>query len=183
MTEEKKESGAFMKFMQDYRFKMLVPELLVVFGVWYMLPESLYSNVYSFLGPVGLLAQPLWFLPSGILAFLTAITLHGIYPLDNHMEGKIPDLPKASVLMIVISFILLPLLVLMQMVGYYITEATEYFSRNPVWERFESFGDLLFYAGAMFFVGLHMWLLIPFFFLAQGFDVIHMIAHHETSND
>ncbi|MHA1576088.1 MAG: hypothetical protein ACTSU3_01885, partial [Candidatus Thorarchaeota archaeon] len=96
---------------------------------------------------------------------------------------KIPDLPKVSIVMIAISFILLPLLVLMQMIGYYITEATEYFSRNPVWERFESFGDLLFYAGAMFFVGLQMWLLIPVFFLAQGVDGIHKIAHHETSNE
>jgi len=183
LTEELKESGAFMKFMQDYRFKMLVPELLVVLGVFYMLPESLTQNVYTFLGPLGLIAQPLFFLPSGILAFITAITLHGIYPLDNYHEGKIPTLPKVAVVMIVISFILLPVLVLFQMIGYYITEATEYFSRNPVWERFESFGDLLFYAGAMFFVGLQMWLIIPVFFLAQGVDGIHKIAHHETSNE
>ncbi len=166
---------------------MLVPELLVVFGVWYMLPDSLTTNVYliymDFLGPLVYALQPLFFIPSGILAFLTAFTLHGIYPLDNYHEGKIPDLPRGAVIMIIISFIFLPWLVLMQMIGYYMTEATEYISRNPFWERVESFGDLLFYAGAMFFVGLQWWLLIPVFFLSQGVDGIHKIAHHETSSE
>jgi hypothetical protein len=181
--ESSKEPSPVMKFFQDYRFKMLVPELLVVFAVWYLLPESLTGNVYEFLGVFGLILQPLYFIPSGILAFVTAFTLHGIYPLDNYHEGKIPDLPKAAVIMIVISFVLLPWLVLMQMIGYYMTEATEYFSRNPLWERFESLGDLLFYAGAVFFVGLQWWLLIPVFFLSQGVDGIHKIAHHETSSE
>jgi hypothetical protein len=121
--------------------------------------------------------------PSGILCFLTALTLHGIYPLDNYHEGKIPDLPRAAVVMIALSFALLPVLVLFQMIGYYMTEATEFFSRNPLWERFESFGDLFFYAGAMFFVGLQWWLFIPVFFLSQGIDGIHKIAHHETSSE
>ena len=85
--------------------------------------------------------------------------------------------------MIVVSFAVLPVLVLFQMMGYYMTEATEYFSRNSLWERFESFGDLFFYAGAMFFVGLQWWLFIPVFFLSQGIDGIHKIAHHETSNE
>ncbi len=187
METEGKEPGPIMKFIQDYRFKMLVPELLVVFGVWYMLPDSLTSNVYmiylDFLGPFVYILQPLFIIPSGILAFLTAFTLHGIYPLDNYHEGKIPDLPKAAVVMIVISFVFLPWLVLMQMIGYYMTEATEYISRNPLWERVESVGDLLFYAGAMFFVGLQWWLLIPVFFLSQGVDGIHKIAHHETSSE
>lgn len=162
---------------------MLIPELLVVFGVWYLNPSSLTTNVYSFLGPLSLLAQPLYFLPSGILALVTAFTLHGIYPLDNYHEGKIPDLPRAAVVMIAVSFFFLPILVLMQMIGYFMTEATEFFSRNPLWERFESFGDLLFYAGAMFFVGLQWWLLVPVFFLSQGVDGIHKIAHHETSSE
>ncbi len=181
--ESNKEPGPIMKFIQDYRMKMLVPELLVVFAVWYLLPESLTGNVYAFLGPLSLLLQPLFFIPSGILALFTAITLHGIYPLDNYHEGKIPELPKAAVAMIVISFFFLPWLVLMQMIGYFMTEATEYFSRNPLWERFESLGDLLFYAGAVFFVGLQWWLLIPVFFLSQGVDGIHKIAHHETSSE
>ncbi|MHA2601322.1 MAG: hypothetical protein AM324_004225 [Candidatus Thorarchaeota archaeon SMTZ1-83] len=184
---EDKEPGAFMKFVQDYRFKMLIPELLVVFGVWYLLPESLTSNVYTFLGPWMYLFQPLELalpnFPSGILCFLTAFTLHGIYPLDNYHEGKITDLPRAAVLMIALSFALLPVLVLFQMIGYYMTEATEFFSRNPLWERFESFGDLFFYAGAMFFVGLQWWMFIPVFFLSQGIDGIHKIAHHETSSE
>lgn len=184
---ESKEPGAFMKLIQDYRFKMLIPELLVVFGVWYLLPESLTSNVYTFLGPWMYLLQPLELVlpnfPSGILCFFTAFTLHGIYPLDNYHEGKIPDLPRAAVIMIALSFALLPVLVLFQMIGYYMTEATEFFSRNPLWERFESFGDLFFYAGAMFFVGLQWWMFIPVFFLSQGIDGIHKIAHHETSSE
>ncbi|MHA1588890.1 MAG: hypothetical protein ACTSV9_08985, partial [Candidatus Thorarchaeota archaeon] len=76
-----------------------------------------------------------------------------------------------------------PGLVLMQMIGYYLTEATEFISRNPFWERVESLGDLLFYAGPVFFVGLQWWLLIPVFFLSQGIDGIHKIAHHETSSE
>jgi len=187
VEEQSNEPGPVMKFIPDYRMKLLVPELLVVFGVWYMLPDSLTTNVYlafgSFLGPLAYILQPLFFVPSGILAFVTAVTLHGIYPLDNYHEGKIPDLPRAAVIMIIISFVLLPLLVLMQMAGYFMTEATEFFSRNPLWERFESVGDLLFYAGAMFFVGLQWWLLIPVFFLSQGVDGIHKIAHHETSSE
>lgn len=186
MAVENSTPSSVMKFIQDYRMKMLIPELLVVFGVWYMLPESLDANVYllygAFLGPFAYILQPLYFVPSGILVLFTAFTLHGIYPLDNYHEGKIPDLPKASVIMIIISFVFLPLLVLMQMIGYYMTEATEYISRNPLWERVESLGDLLFYAGAMFFVGLQWWLVIPVFFLSQGVDGIHKIAHHETSN-
>ncbi|MFQ5833629.1 MAG: hypothetical protein ACE5H4_13055 [Candidatus Thorarchaeota archaeon] len=182
-----KEPGAIMRFIQDYRFKMLIPELLVVFGVWYLLPESLTSNVYTFLGPWMYIFQPLEILvsnfPSGILCLLTAFTLHGIYPLDNYHEGKIPQLPKVATLMIIISFVLLPVLVSFQMIGYYMTEATEFFSRNPLWERFESFGDLFFYAGAMFFVGLQWWMFIPVFFLSQGIDGIHKIAHHETSSE
>ncbi|MFW9848542.1 MAG: hypothetical protein ACFFF4_05345 [Candidatus Thorarchaeota archaeon] len=181
--ESSKEPGPIMKFFQDYRFKMLVPELLVVFAVWYLEPVSLTGNVYEFLGPLSLILQPLYFIPSGILVFITAFTLHGIYPLDNYHEGKIPHLPKTAVIMIVISFVLLPWLVLMQMIGYYMTEATEYFSRNPLWERFESLGDLLFYAGAVFFVGLQWWLFIPVFFLSQGVDGIHKIAHHETASE
>jgi hypothetical protein len=184
MAEENNEPSAVMKFIQDYRMKMLIPELLVVFGVWYLLPTSLTGNVYEFLGsPLMFIMQPIAIIPSGIMAFITAFTLHGIYPLDNYHEGKIPELPKAAVIMIVISFILLPVLVLFQMIGYYMTEATEFFSRNPLWERFESFGDLLFYAGAMFFVGLQWWLFIPVFFLSQGVDGIHKIAHHETSSE
>ncbi|TXT57319.1 MAG: conserved membrane protein of unknown function [Candidatus Thorarchaeota archaeon] len=183
MSEETNEPGMVMKFIQDYRFKMLIPELLVVFGVWYLLPESLYSNVYEFLGPLMYICQPLFFMPTGWLVFLTAFTLHGIYPLDNYHEGKIPDLPRAAVIMIGISFLFLPVLVFFQMIGYYMTEMTEFISRNPFWERVESLGDLLFYAGPMFFAGLQMWLLIPVFFLSQSIDGIHKIAHHETSNE
>ena len=47
----------------------------------------------------------------------------------------------------------------------------------------ESVGDLLFYAGPMFFVGLQWWLLLPVFFLSQGVDGIHKIAHGETSSE
>ncbi|MHA2228413.1 MAG: hypothetical protein ACXADL_05710 [Candidatus Thorarchaeota archaeon] len=187
MTEDTTQSGPVMRFFQDYRFKMLVPELLVVFGVWYLLPESLLpgfeGNVYSFLGVFMYIFQPLFFLPSGVLVFITTITLHGIYPLDNYHEGKIPKLPRAAVIMIAISFFLLPILVLMQMIGYYMTEMTEFISRNPFWERVESVGDLLFYAGPMFFVGLQWWLLIPVLFLSQAVDGIHKIAHHETSSE
>ncbi len=176
-----------MRFIQDYRMKMLIPELLVVFGVWYLNPSSLHlgpeGNVYSFLGPLKYLCQPLYFIPTGVLILLTAFTLHGIYPLDNYHEGKIPKLPKGAVLMILVSFFFLPILVAMQMLGYFMTESTEYFSRNPLWERFESFGDLFFYAGPMFFAGLQWWLFIPVFFLSQGIDGIHKIAHHETSSD
>jgi len=182
MQAPSKQPGRVMKFIQDYRMKMLIPELLVVFGVWYMKPDSLQGNVYAFLGPLGVLLQPLFTIPSGLLALVTAFMLHGIYPLDNFNEGKIPLLPKGALLMIVISFVLLPLLVLMQMIGYFMTEATEYLSRNPLWERVESVGDLLFYAGAMFFVAFQWWLVIPVFFLSQAVDGIHKIAHHETTN-
>ncbi|NWF95959.1 MAG: hypothetical protein HXY34_07420 [Candidatus Thorarchaeota archaeon] len=181
-AEKAKEPGRVMRFIQDYRMKMLIPELLVVFGVWYLNPASLTTNVYSLLGPVALLCQPLFFVPTGLLAFVTAFTLHGIYPMDNYHEGKIPTLSRTAILMVVVSFILLPLLVLMQMIGYFMTEATEYIKRNPLWERVESVGDLLFYAGAMFFVGLQWWLLIPVLLLSQAVDGIHKIAHHETSN-
>ncbi|MGQ4871195.1 MAG: hypothetical protein ACP6IT_05100 [Candidatus Thorarchaeota archaeon] len=183
---EPKEPGPIMRFIQDYRMKMLIPELLVVFGVWYMQPDSItfgpQGNVYSFLGPLSLICQPLYFVPSGIMLLITTFTLHGIYPLDNYHEGKIPEVPKGAVIMIIVSFFFLPVLVTMQMIGYFMTEATEYISRNPFWERVESLGDLLFYAGPMFFVGLQWWLLIPVFFLSQGVDGIHKIAHHETSN-
>jgi hypothetical protein len=189
MEEQTKEPGPFMKFIQDYRMKMLIPELLVVFGVWYFLPilnpsfSMISGNVYEIFGVWMYVFQPLYFLPSGILVLLTALTLHGIYPLDNYHEGKIPQLPKAATLMIIISFFLLPVLVAFQMLGYYMTEMTEFISRNPLWERVESVGDLLFYAGPMFFVGLQWWLLIPVFFLSQGVDGIHKIAHHETSSE
>lgn len=187
LEQEVAEPGSIMKFIQDYRMKMLIPELLVVFGVWYFIGvmglSPIEGNVYEFLGPMSLILQPLYFLPSGLLVLLTAFTLHGIYPLDNYHEGKIPEVPKLAIVMIVISFILLPWLVLMQMIGYFMTEATEYISRNPFWERIESVGDLLFYAGPMFFVGLQWWLLIPVFFLSQGVDGIHKIAHHETSSE
>ncbi|MHA2025495.1 MAG: hypothetical protein ACW98U_06295 [Candidatus Thorarchaeota archaeon] len=189
MEVQTKEPGVFMKFIQDYRMKMLIPELLVVFGVWYFLPilnpsfSMISGNVYEGFGVWMYVFQPLFFLPSGILVFLTALTLHGIYPLDNYHEGKISVLPKAAVIMIAISFILLPVLVAFQMLGYYMTEMTEFISRNPLWERVESVGDLLFYAGPMFFVGLQWWLLIPVFFLSQGVDGIHKIAHHETSSE
>ncbi len=187
MGEEKKEPGPIMQFIQDYRFKMLIPELLVVFGVWYILEESLTSNVYTGFGPLMYIFQPIEILApgvlSGLLCLITAFTLHGIYPLDNYHEGKIPELPRAAVVMIAVSFILLPVLVFFQMLGYYMTEATEFFSRNPLWERFESFGDLFFYAGAMFFVGLAWWMFVPVFMLAQGIDGIHKIAHHETSSE
>ena len=141
------------------------------------------GNVYEGFGVWMYVFQPLSFLPSGILVFLTALTLHGIYPLDNYHEGKIPDMPKAAVIMIAVSFVLLPVLVAFQMLGYYMTEMTEFIDRNPLWERVESVGDLLFYAGPMFFVGLQWWLLIPVFFLSQGVDGIHKIAHHETSSE
>ncbi len=183
MAEESKEPGKVMKFIQDYRMKMLIPELIVVFCVFYLAEESLNTNMYAGLGIWGLILQPLYTVPSGILVLVTAFTLHGIYPLDNYHEGKISDLPKAAVVMIVVSFILLPGLVLMQMLGYYMTEATEFVSRNPFWERVESLGDLLFYAGPVFFVGLQWWLFIPVFFLSQGIDGIHKIAHHETSSE
>jgi hypothetical protein len=178
-----------MKFIQDYRMKMLIPEILVVFGVWYFIPilnpsfSMLNGNVYEVFGVWMYVFQPLYFLPSGVLVLLTALTLHGIYPLDNYHEGKIPELPRAAVIMIIISFFLLPVLVAFQMLGYYMTEMTEFISRNPFWERVESVGDLLFYAGPMFFVGLQWWLLIPVFFLSQGVDGIHKIAHHETSSE
>ncbi len=158
MAEESKEPGKVMKFIQDYRMKMLIPELIVVFVVFYLAEESLYTNMYASLGIWSLILQPLYMVPSGILVLVTAFTLHGIYPLDNYHEGKISDLPKAAVVMIIVSFILLPGLVLMQMIGYYLTEATEFVSRNPFWERVESLGDLLFYAGPVFFVGLQWWL-------------------------
>jgi hypothetical protein len=187
MGESTNEPGAIMKFIQDYRFKMLIPEMLVVFGVWYFLPNlgvTFYDgNVYESFGIWMYLFQPLYFLPSGLLLVLTVVTLHGIYPLDNYHEGKISELPKAATLMIIISFFFMPVLVAMQMLGYYMTEATEFFSRNPFWERVESVGDLLFYAGPMFFVGLQWWLLLPVFFLSQGVDGIHKIAHHETSSE
>ncbi|MFO7835338.1 MAG: hypothetical protein R6V83_01695 [Candidatus Thorarchaeota archaeon] len=187
MGDSDSEPGPIMRFIQDYRMKMLIPELLVVFGVWYLNPSSLQlgpeGNVYSFLGPLKYLCQPLYFIPTGVLILFTAFTLHGIYPLDNYHEGKILKLPKGAVLMILVSFFFLPILVAMQMLGYFMTEATEYFSRNPLWERFESFGDLFFYAGPMFFAGLQWWLFIPVFFLSQGIDGIHKIAHHETSSD
>ena len=189
MEEQTNEPGHVMKFIQDYRLKMLIPELLVVFGVWYFLPnlDSSFSpidgNVYQNFGLFQYIFQPLFFLPSGLVVLATAFTLHGIYPLDNYHEGKIPELPRAAVIMIVLSFILLPVLVAFQMLGYYMTEMTEFISRNPLWERVESVGDLLFYAGPMFFVGLQWWLLIPVFFLAQGVDGIHKIAHHETSSE
>ncbi len=187
MEEGTQEPGLIMKFVQDYRLKMLIPELLVVFGVWYFLPNlgvTFYQgNVYESFGVWMYLFQPLYFLPSGLLLVAAVFTLHGIYPLDNYHEGKIPELPKPATIMIIISFFFLPILVAMQMLGYYMTEATEFFSRNPFWERIESFGDLLFYAGPMFFVGLQWWLFIPVFFLSQGVDGIHKIAHHETSSD
>lgn len=189
MEEQSKEPGLFMKFIQDYRMKMLIPELLVVFGVWYFIPilnpsfSMLNGNVYEVFGVWMYLFQPLYFLPSGLLVLLTAFTLHGIYPLDNYHEGKILRLPRAATIMIIISFFLLPVLVAFQMLGYYMTEMTEFVSRNPFWERVESIGDLLFYAGPMFFVGLQWWLLIPVFFLSQGVDGIHKIAHHETSSE
>lgn len=176
-----------MKFIQDYRMKMLIPELIVVFSVWYFLPNlgvTFYEgNVYESFGIWMYLFQPLFFLPSGLLLVVTVFVLHGIYPLDNYHEGKIPELPKMATVMIFISFLLMPVLVAMQMLGYFMTEATEFFSRNPFWERVESVGDLLFYAGPMFFVGLQWWLLLPVFFLSQGIDGIHKIAHHETSNE
>jgi hypothetical protein len=188
MTETANEPGLIMKFVQDYRLKMLIPEILVVFGVWYFIPNlgdyTFYSgNVYEGFGIFMYAFQPLIFLPSGLLLLVTIFTLHGIYPLDNYHEGKIPVLPKAATLMIIISFFLMPVLVAMQMLGYYMTEATEFFSRNPFWERVESTGDLLFYAGPMFFVGLQWWLLLPVWFLSQGIDGIHKIAHHETSSE
>jgi len=187
MGDNDDEPGPIMRFIQDYRMKMLIPEMLVVFGVWYLRPSSIQfgseGNVYSFLGPLSYLCQPLYFIPTGFMILITAFTLHGIYPLDNYHEGKIPKLPKGAVLMIIVSFIFLPLLVAMQMIGYFMTESTEYFSRNPLWERFESFGDLFFYAGPMFFAGLQWWLFIPVFFLSQGIDGIHKIAHHETSSE
>ena len=186
MNEAKREPGSVMKFVQDYRLKMLIPELLVVFGVWYFMPTlgvTFYGgNVYEIFGIWMYLFQPLFFVPSGLLLLVVAIMLHGIYPLDNYNEGKIPKLPKAATIMIIISFFLLPVLVAMQMLGYFMTEATEFFSRNPFWERIESVGDLLFYAGPMFFVGLQWWLFLPVFFLAQGVDGIHKVAHHETSS-
>lgn len=187
MEESKNEPGVIMKFIQDYRMKMLVPELIVVFSVWYFLPNlgvTFYEgNVYESFGVWMYLFQPLFFLPSGLLLVVTVFVLHGIYPLDNYHEGKIPVLPKMATVMIIISFFLMPVLVAMQMLGYFMTEATEFFSRNPFWERVESVGDLLFYAGPMFFVGLQWWLLLPVFFLSQGIDGIHKIAHHETSNE
>jgi hypothetical protein len=139
--------------------------------------------VYAGFGILQYLFQPLFFLPTGMVVLATAFTLHGIYPLDNYHEGKIPELPKAAVIMIAVSFVLLPVLVFFQMIGYYMTEMTEFISRNPVWERVESVGVLLFYSGPMFFVGLQWWLLIPVFFLSQGVDGIHKIAHHETSSE
>jgi len=188
MTETINEPGLIMKFIQDYRLKMLIPEVLVVFGVWYFIPNlgeyTFYSgNVYEGFGIFMYAFQPLVFLPSGLLLLVTIFTLHGIYPLDNYHEGKIPALPKMATLMIILSFFLMPVLVAMQMLGYYMTEATEFFSRNPFWERVESTGDLLFYAGPMFFVGLQWWLILPVWFLSQGIDGIHKIAHHETSSE
>jgi hypothetical protein len=189
MGESENEPGAIMKFVQDYRLKMLIPEMLVVFGVWYFIPNlgaslTFYSgNVYEVFGIWMFLFQPLYFLPSGLLLVLTVFTLHGIYPLDNYHEGKIPEQPKLATVMIIVSFFLMPILVVMQMLGYYMTEATEFFSRNPFWERVESVGDLLFYAGPMFFVGLQWWLILPVFFLSQGVDGIHKVAHHETSSE
>jgi len=187
MEESKNEPGVIMKFIQDYRMKMLIPELIVVFAVWYFLPNlgvTFYEgHVSESFGVWMYLFPPLFFLPSGLLLVVTVFVLHGIYPLDNYHEGKIPELPKMATVMIIISFFLMPVLVAMQMLGYFMTEATEFFSRNPFWERVESVGDLLFYAGPMFFVGLQWWLLLPVFFLSQGIDGIHKIAHHETSNE
>jgi hypothetical protein len=189
MTESTKEPSTIMKFVQDYRLKMLIPEMLVVFGVWYFIPNirdglTFYSgNVYESFGVWMYLFQPLYFLPSGLLLVLTVFTLHGIYPLDNYHEGKIPEQPKLATTMIIVSLFFMPILVAMQMLGYYMTEATEFFSRNPFWERVESVGDLLFYAGPMFFVGLQWWLILPVFFLSQGVDGIHKVAHHETSSE
>jgi hypothetical protein len=182
MAESVKKPGSVMSFVQQYRLKMLIPELLVVFGVYYMSPDSPKINVYLFLGQLSIFAQPVYFIPSGLLLLLTAFMLHGIYPLDNYHEGKIPTLPKAAVLMILLAFAFLPLLVAFQMAGYFITEATEYLGRNPLWERMESVGDLLFYAGPMFFLAFQWWLFIPVLFLSEAVDGIHKIAHHETSS-
>lgn len=182
MADSAKKPGRVMSFVQQYRLKMLIPELLVVFGVWYMSPNSPKENVYSFLGQFSIIAQPFYLVPSGLLLLVTALMLHGIYPLDNYHEGKIPALPKAATLMILLAFLFLPLLVSMQMMGYFMTEATEYLGRNPLWERVESLGDLFFYAGPMFFVAFQWWLFIPVLFLSQAVDGIHKIAHHETSH-
>jgi len=182
MADSAKKPGRVMGFVQQYRLKMLIPELLVVFGVWYMSPDSPKINVYLSLGQFSIFAQPLYFVPSGVLLLVTAFMLHGIYPLDNYHEGKIPVLPKAATLMILLAFVFLPLLVLMQMMGYFLTETTEYVGRNPAWERAESVGDLFFYAGPMFFVAFQWWLFIPVFFLSEAVDGIHKIAHHETSH-
>lgn len=181
MAESGKKPGRVMSFVQGYRLKMLIPELLVVFGVWYMSPNSP-INVYLFLGLFSFIAQPVYFIPSGLLLLVTAFMLHGIYPLDNYHEGKIPTLPKAAVLMILLAFLFLPLLVAFQMMGYFMTEATEYIGRNALWERMESIGDLFFYAGPMFFLAFQWWLFIPVLFLSEAVDGIHKIAHHETSS-
>lgn len=182
MAESVKKPGRVMSFVQQYRLKMLIPELLVVFAVWYMSPSSPTTNVYLLLGQFSIIAQPLYSIPSGLLLLMTAFMLHGIYPLDNYHEGKIPSLPKAAVPMILLAFLFLPLLVTLQMMGYFMTEATEYLGRNPLWERVESVGDLFFYAGPMFFVAFQWWLFIPVLFLSEAVDGIHKIAHHETSS-
>ncbi|MEM2141808.1 MAG: hypothetical protein QXS20_09395 [Candidatus Thorarchaeota archaeon] len=188
MGQEGREPGRIIKFVQDYRMKMLIPELLVVFGVWYFFetiqpglkPWS--GNAYGAMGVWALIFQPLYFLPTGLTLLLCTFLLHGIYPMDNYHEGKISVLPRGAIIMVIIAFVFLPVLVAFQMLGYFMTEATEYFSRNAFWERFESVGDLLFYAGPMFFVGQQWWLLLPVFFLSQAVDGIHKVAHHETSN-
>ena len=54
MEKSKNEPGVIMKFIQDYRMKMLIPELIVVLAVWYFLPNlgvTFYEgNVYESFG-------------------------------------------------------------------------------------------------------------------------------------
>ena len=158
-----------------------------------------------------LLRQEIWFNGVGLGLFMASITLHGIYPLDNYLEGKTKNLPKTAIIMIFSSLFIIPLLialiqifwltpnatfyeivfsageisfcVFIMLIGYLLTEVTEYIGRNPITERIENFGDLFFFGGPIFIIG-HVWsLFFPSLILCIGIDSIHKIAHFETSSE
>ncbi len=185
-------TSKFIKFIQEYRYKMAPLPMLVAIGTIFF-------------------RQEIWFNGVGLGLIIASLTLHGIYPLDDYMEGKRTDLPKTAIWMIIASFVVVPIIVAIaqvlwltpsatlldvlfsvgelplclafMMLGFYMTETTEYLGRNPLTERIENVGDLLFYGGPVFFIG-HTWsLLIPALLLCIGIDSIHKIAHNETSNE
>ncbi|MHA1301830.1 MAG: hypothetical protein ACTSO9_20620 [Candidatus Helarchaeota archaeon] len=185
-------SSKFSSFIQDYRFKMVPLPIPVAIATI-------------------LLRQEIWFNGIGIGLIIASITLHGICPLDNYMEGKLDNLPKFAVVMLLASLFIIPisigitqwlwltpqanlteilfsvgelsLCICLMLVGFFLTEITEYFGRNTATERIENFGDLLYYGGPIFFIA-HVWsIFLPGLFLCIGIDSIHKIAHYETVNE